>query len=331
MAAKVLAGVSTETKVNSDLRKTSLKKWRSAPPGSFRPMALLDRPENAMIELQTTVLRDAKASANRGFVDPRPEWRQPDPDVWFTSNGEYATLPQCSEQQLDPRTTQNKWDSRHQISFTRINHLAPAGMRSYFDRMVPSVSLRDLTLAYPNIHDREPKYTDGQNGAEAADELRMSKCIKDISECEKRKTLPITWKLHVDMPTKKDYAQRAAGPHIDKRYTRMDPDRNHRTNEQALKSADYKHPKAWDSSHAIMQSRMAETTPLGMRCYFDRHVDVPPMGGTPKLTAEPPVCTWDLRELNVTREEKHRRNLEAIRKSGIPKRPEKFHGGEWQI
>jgi hypothetical protein len=294
-------------------------------------MALTDRPENAMIELSTTVLRDAKASANRGFVDPRPDWRQPDPDVWFTSNGEYATLPQCSEQRLDPRTPQRKWDDRHQLSFTRINHLAPAGMRSYFDRMVPSVTLRDLTLAYPNIHDREPQYRDDQDGAQAADEYRVSKLIKDVSECEKRKTLPITWKLEVDMPTKLDYAQRAAGPHKDKRFTRMDPDRNHRTNEEAVKTADFKHPKPWDSSHSLMQSRMNDTTPIGMRCFFDRHVDVPSMGGTPKLTPEPPLCTWDLRDLKSSQEEKHRRNLEAIRKSGEIKRPEKFHGGDWQF
>lgn len=197
--------------------------------------------------------------------------------------------------------------------------------------MVPSVTLRDLTLAYPNIHDREPQYRDDQDGAQAADEYRVSLLLKEVSECEKRKTLPITWKNAVDMPTKQDYAQFAAGPHKDKRFTRMDPDRNHRTNEEAVKTADYKHPKPWDSSHSLMQSRMNDTTPIGMRCYFDRHVDVPSMGGTPKLTPEPPLCTWDLRDLQASQEEKHRRNLEAIRKSGEIKRPVKFHGGDWQF
>merc|ERR1719265_897355 len=187
------------------MTSSRVRKSGSAPPGAFRPMALTNRPENAMIELQTTVLSDALRVANKGLANPRPDWRQPDPDIWFTANGEYASLPQCITQQLDPRSGQEKWDDRHQLSFTRINHIAPKGMRSYFDRMVPSVTLRDQTIAYPNVHDRETQYEPHHTAVDAQLAHKSSLRIKDVSDCEKRKTMKITWNNTPYVSTKQNF------------------------------------------------------------------------------------------------------------------------------
>lgn len=334
-----------------------MKKARSAgavlapaPPGSFRPMALTNRMENAQIELQKTVLQKSLEVANRAKARPQPNWSQPDPDdIWFTQNGEYSTLAETSLQQLDPRSQQNAWHDDACLAYSRINPMTNKNTRSYFDRLLPTLELRDQTLAYPSIHDVSPQYKPGMGPVEAAQEYRISKYLERVNECEKRRALPVTWENGLVASTPKELHERAGCN--DKRLTRTDPDRRLQNAAEAQAAAaipgsgGYKHPKSWNESHHIMNSRTNAGSSSWTRDYFDRPVAVKGHNDL-NLIPKKLKTVWDLRDeseiahrewagggaecpVAIEMQRKHEAKIKEIWKKSEPKWPEKFHGGEW--
>jgi len=162
---------------------------------------------------------------------------------------------------------------------------------------------------------------------EAAIENLASISMTRVSECEKRRALKVPWREIQEASSRKAFIERGGG--LDKRLTLCDPTRSTETDKDARKLGDCKHAKQWESTHNIVESRVNTTSPMKVRSYFDRMLDVRTVGHTSLLPRALPV-TWDLSDPTMTRERKLKEKLATIRKSGIPKRPEQFHGGDWR-
>lgn len=301
-----------------------------APPGAFRPMALSCDPDNSRIELCATAYASSHSCADRSLSAPAAPWRQPDPLITCTSNGEYSTLQETSIQQADPRTRQMHWDPVHHLLFSRVNSLLPSNMRAYFDRDIPLRGNRDRTLAFPCVHDLGCSQDPSLSPAEAAMEDRFRKTLERHSVAEKRKALTIPYLLTPEVADVGEFRRRAGGR--DKRVIRTVPERSMTDPLFKMDStavSDCKHAVPWDDTAHIMHSRMNGISPVNFRSYFDRTIEGRGKGDMTLIPRSFPA-TWLLRNEVLTEEEKHQRRLEELKKIAEPKRPPKLPYGEWR-